>query len=47
MARDWLFARVGSNARSAFPFMGVRCDRVVYRVFARLSDLGVSHPQIQ
>jgi hypothetical protein len=29
MARGWLFARVGTNAKNAFPFMGVRCDRVV------------------
>jgi RNA polymerase sigma-70 factor (ECF subfamily) len=36
IVRGWLFARVGTNARSAFPFMGVRCDRVVNGVFARL-----------
>jgi RNA polymerase sigma-70 factor (ECF subfamily) len=32
----WLFARVGGNAEAAFPFMGVRCDRVVRLVFAHL-----------
>ena len=35
--RGWLFARVGPHAKSAFPFMGVRCDRVVSAVFARLA----------
>jgi RNA polymerase sigma-70 factor (ECF subfamily) len=39
MARGWLFKRVGSNAKSAFPFMGVRCDRVVCGVFKRLAEL--------
>jgi RNA polymerase sigma-70 factor (ECF subfamily) len=39
MARGWLFERVGSNAKSAFPFMGVRCDRVVRGVFKRLAEL--------
>jgi len=34
--RDWLFARVGTRVKDAFPFMGVRCDRVVEQVFARL-----------
>lgn len=38
MARRWLFAHVGSNAKNAFPFMGVRCDRVVETVFARLGS---------
>jgi RNA polymerase sigma-70 factor, ECF subfamily len=47
MARGWLFARVGTNAKSAFPFMGVRCDRVVYGVFARLAELRTGHSQIQ
>lgn len=37
MVRSWLLARVGANARDAFPFMGVRCDRVVQNVFERLS----------
>jgi RNA polymerase sigma-70 factor, ECF subfamily len=47
MARGWLFARVGTNAKSAFPFMGVRCDRVVRSVFLRLAELSSGHPQIQ
>jgi RNA polymerase sigma-70 factor, ECF subfamily len=46
LARGWLFVRVGTNARSAFPFMGVRCDRVVHVVFARLAELGSAQPQI-
>jgi RNA polymerase sigma-70 factor (ECF subfamily) len=46
MARGWLFARVGTNAKNAFPFMGVRCDRVVQGVFARLAELGSAQPQI-
>ena len=29
MIRNWLFERIGANAKEAFPFMGVRCDRVV------------------
>jgi RNA polymerase sigma-70 factor (ECF subfamily) len=37
MARNWLFSKVGAAAKSAFPFMGVRCDRVVAAVFARLA----------
>lgn len=39
MLRGWLFARAGAGARNAFPFMGVRCDRVVQGVFLRLSEL--------
>jgi RNA polymerase sigma-70 factor (ECF subfamily) len=46
MVRGWLLARVGSNARRAFPFMGVRCDRVVHGVFARLAELSSDQPQI-
>jgi len=46
MARGWLFAHVGTNAKSAFPFMGVRCDRVVHGVFTRLRKLGSDRPQI-
>ena len=38
MVRKWLFARVGGNAKGTFPFMGVRCDRVVRLVFARLEQ---------
>jgi RNA polymerase sigma-70 factor (ECF subfamily) len=37
MVRKWLFSRVGENAKGAFQFMGVRCDRVVELVFARLA----------
>jgi RNA polymerase sigma-70 factor, ECF subfamily len=47
MARGWLFARVGANAKNAFPFMGVRCDRVVQGVFARVAALSTGHSQIQ
>ncbi|MGC2215932.1 MAG: RNA polymerase sigma factor [Silvibacterium sp.] len=46
-ARSWLFERVGSKAKDAFPFMGARCDRVVDGVFARLGELGDSQSQIQ
>lgn len=42
MARGWLLARVGANAKSAFPFMGVRCDRVVSGVLARLAKRSAS-----
>jgi RNA polymerase sigma-70 factor (ECF subfamily) len=47
MARGWLFARVGTNAKNAFPFMGVRCDRVVHGVFARLAELYTDNSKIQ
>lgn len=47
MVRAWLLARVGANAKEAFPFMGVRCDRVVQNVFTQLdpagTDSGVTH----
>lgn len=46
MVRSWLLARVGANARDAFPFMGVRCDRVVQNVFAQLSGVQ-NDPAIQ
>ena len=36
MMREWLLARVGSSGKTAFPFMGERCDRVVQGVMARL-----------
>lgn len=36
LARRMLLTRVGSCAKSAFPFMNARCDRVVAAVFARL-----------
>ncbi len=47
MARRWLFARVGSKGKDAFPFMGARCDCVVERVFARLRELGEGPTPIQ
>ena len=47
MARGWLFSRVGTSAKTAFPFMGARCDRVVQGVFERLAVLNTGHPQIQ
>jgi RNA polymerase sigma-70 factor, ECF subfamily len=47
MLRGWLFARVGAEAKNAFPFMGVRCDRVVRGVFLRLAELTTDHPQTQ
>jgi RNA polymerase sigma-70 factor (ECF subfamily) len=47
MARRWLFARVGTHAKNAFPFMGARCDRVVHSVFARLEELCSHRLQIQ
>jgi RNA polymerase sigma-70 factor, ECF subfamily len=39
LVRGWLFTRVGGKAREAFPFMGVRCDRVVHSVFRVLQAL--------
>jgi RNA polymerase sigma-70 factor (ECF subfamily) len=41
LVRKWLFARVGANAQGTFRFMGVRCDRVVRLVFARLDGIGI------
>lgn len=46
MVRSWLLARVGANAKDAFPFMGVRCDRVVQNVFGQLADASAS-PAVQ
>lgn len=40
MVRSWLLARVGANAKDAFPFMGVRCDRVVRNVLAIVAGSG-------
>jgi RNA polymerase sigma-70 factor (ECF subfamily) len=42
MMRDRLLTLVGSNRREVFPFMGIRCDRVVQGVFARLSSANVT-----
>ena len=38
MARGWLLERVGSHAKSAFPFLAPRCDRVVASVISRLNN---------
>jgi len=43
MLRSWLVARVGEEAKNAFPFMGIRCDRVVRGVFVRLTELATEH----
>ncbi len=40
MVRNWLMERIGENCRSAFPFMGERCDRVVAAVFSRIAPSG-------
>jgi RNA polymerase sigma-70 factor, ECF subfamily len=37
MMREWLYERIGARAKEAFPFMGVRCDRVVQSVFDRIA----------
>jgi len=42
LVRKKLYARVGGDAPSAFSFMGVRCDRVVHRVFEMLEQAGLS-----
>ena len=47
MARGWIVERVGAKAKSAFPFMGDRCDRVVLDVLARLAELSDGPSQIQ
>ena len=46
MVRSWLLARVGANAKDAFPFMGLRCDRVVRNVLAKVAG-SCSTPTIQ
>ena len=38
MMRGWLLERVGSSGKTAFPFMGEQCDRVVRGVFERLEE---------
>ena len=40
MLRKWLLQHVGAKAKEAFPFMGVRCDRVVHAVLQRIAALG-------
>jgi len=47
MVRSWLFERIGAGAKEAFPFMGLRCDRVVEAVFNRLATSASSNPQLQ
>jgi RNA polymerase sigma-70 factor (ECF subfamily) len=46
MVRSWFLARVGANAKDAFPFMGLRCDRVVRNVLAKVAGSN-SIPTIQ
>jgi RNA polymerase sigma-70 factor (ECF subfamily) len=46
MIRNWLFERIGANAKEAFPFMGVRCDRVVQGVFNRLANYPTTDSQV-
>jgi RNA polymerase sigma-70 factor (ECF subfamily) len=36
MMRSWLFTRLGENSRTAFGFLGDRCDHVVLSVLARI-----------
>jgi RNA polymerase sigma-70 factor, ECF subfamily len=45
MMRGWLYARVGTEAKSAFSFMGPRCDRVVHAVFTQLRDPSSDHSE--
>jgi RNA polymerase sigma-70 factor, ECF subfamily len=47
MIRSRLFERVGARAKEAFPFMGVRCDRVVESVFRRLAKSPSLNTQLQ
>jgi RNA polymerase sigma-70 factor (ECF subfamily) len=47
MMRGWLYARVGTEAKNAFPFMGTRCDRMVHDVLARLSEPSNDDSEIQ
>jgi RNA polymerase sigma-70 factor (ECF subfamily) len=42
MIRSWVFERIGTGAKEAFPFMGERCDRVVVAVLNRLPTPGTS-----
>ena len=46
MIRNWLFERIGAKAKEAFPFMGMRCDRVVQTVFNRLANYAPSNSQV-
>jgi RNA polymerase sigma-70 factor (ECF subfamily) len=47
MIRSWFFERIGTRAKEAFPFMGVRCDRVVATVFARLEKSTATSLRVQ
>jgi RNA polymerase sigma-70 factor (ECF subfamily) len=47
MARGWIVERVGAKAKNAFPFMGVRCDRVVHNVLARIGELTGDPSKVQ
>jgi len=38
LVRKQLFAQAGATVKTAFPFLGPRCDRIVDRVFACLSS---------
>jgi RNA polymerase sigma-70 factor (ECF subfamily) len=46
MIRNRLFERIGAKAKEAFPFMGIRCDRVVQAVFSRLASYPPSDSQV-
>ncbi len=46
LLRKELYARAGATSSAAFQFMGVRCDRVVRRVFERLSAEDVSGQRV-
>lgn len=39
LMRDWIFTRMGENSRSAFGFLGDRCNHVVASVLARIAQL--------
>jgi len=45
LLRKQLYATVGKNAREAFTFQAMRCDRVVRNVFARLQQLEITAPR--
>jgi RNA polymerase sigma-70 factor (ECF subfamily) len=47
LARGVIVDRIGTNAKSAFPFMGARCDSVVRVVLSRIADLGNIPHQVQ
>lgn len=47
MMRGWLFERIGSNAKDAFLFMGIRCDHVVEGVFHRLEKSASPRQRVQ